>query len=266
MYSTYKEQIDKIIKETEKKALDPKNSKNMIAPVAMLKLMVLSISRYVEKEAKENASFNEALSLEWKSATRMLKFIWKKAQELAIPGNYMGVSGSGCCVPDDIVFDWVNMYYFADDKKAFEEEKAAEAKKKAEAEAKKKAEAEKLEKARAKALEKLSKEDGWDALSDEEKEKKIKAEADLIKNRLGTKKKATTSKKEDAIDKSLDKTEEVCKTMADKSEHIAEETSDAVRKEVTEEIKDKPEVNEEAATALKAAEDSDGQFTLFDLM
>lgn len=107
MFTTFKEQIEKILTNTEKEALKTKNKADapVFAQITMFKIMVGAITKFVENEASENETFNEALSYEWKSAERLLKFIWGKAKELALPGNFAGASGSACCIPDDVVWD-----------------------------------------------------------------------------------------------------------------------------------------------------------------
>lgn len=279
MYKDYEDQIRKIMADTEKEEAKSKN-KDYLAPLAMFKLMVGAMSKYVEREASENEGFNAALSLEWKSAERMLKFVWKKAQELAVPGKYMGVNGAGCCLSDDVVFDWISDYYFLDDKEQVEKERAEAAKKKAEAEAKKKEEAEKLKRAREKALEKLSAEDGWNELSDEEKEKKITAEANKIKNRLGSKK-TTEKKKTSKVDKALEGATKVCDDMAEKSEHtpglpdnariLTPEEAKAELDEMNAEYEAKIVAEEKALEEatyepIETVADEDGQFSLLNLM
>ena len=221
MFETYKNQISKILEDTEKK----NKKENSLAAVTMLKVMVGAISKYVEKESAENKDFNDALSFEHKSAERMLKYVWKQAEALAVPT--IGSNEAACCVPGEIVYGWINEYYFLDDKEEYEKEQAEIARKLAEEEARKKEEAEKTALARKKAIEKLEKEDGWEELSEEEKEKKIKEEAIKIKNRIGkkapSKKAAAKSPKEPkekpSLDEALASADSICKEMTDKSVH-----------------------------------------------
>ncbi len=202
MYEVYEKQIGKIIVASEKKMMDKKNNKQEpIAPITMYKLIIGAISKYVKKESENNTSFREALGLEWKSAERLLIYIWKKAKELAVPGEYLGGQGMGCVIPSTIVYAWINEYYFLDDKEEVEKEEAEKARKQKEAEEKARIDAELEIKAREKAIEKLSSEEGWDNLSDEEKEKKIVSETRSIKNRMGKKKTTTGNKRKRKTDK-----------------------------------------------------------------
>lgn len=272
MLSTYKEQISKILADTEEKAKKDKKNNVPLAAITMLKVMVGAISKYVEKESAENKAFNDALSLEHKSAQRMLKYVWKQAEGLAMP--MAGVNGNACCLPDEIVYGWISEYYLLDDKAEYEKEMAEIARKKAEEEARKKEEAEKEALAREKAIAKLEKEEGWEALSEEEKEKKIKEEARKIKSHLGKKKttKKTDSKKTPAkekeskkseLDEALAMADGICEKMTDKAMHMADD------KEVANE---EPEetgkiVSFAPRSSEKEIEIGDvKQFTLFDLM
>lgn len=188
MYTDYKEQIDKIIQNTEKQEND--KEKDILAAVTMYKLMIGVLNKYVEKEAQNNPDFNAALSLEWKSADRMLKFIWSKAEKLAIRQNNI----ASCCIPDDIVYDWINEYYFLDDK----DQVLKERQEKAEAEAKKAAEKEEMEQMRKKAIESLSKKADWNEMSEQEKEKKINSKIKSLKTKA--EKAKETGKTEDSTE------------------------------------------------------------------
>lgn len=188
----FEEQMGVILENTQReqeKAKEP-NPKG----IEMVKVMVSIITKYVKTEAEGNSSFAESLGYPWKSAERMLKYVWGKAKECAT--NMQG--GMCACVPDDVVFDWINEYYALDDREEVEEE----LRKEAEAEAKRKAEeeADKLmqKEAEEKALKKLNKDEEWSTLSEEEQEKKLKAEADKIKSRLkaAAKRKAKKEKEE----------------------------------------------------------------------
>lgn len=116
MFTDYKNQIDNIIKETEKE--EKTRTCEEIAKVTMHKLIVGLISKYVEAEAKNDPDFDAALSLEWKNAGRMLKYIWKKAEKFAVRTGNVAMS----CLTEETVYAWVNEYYFLDDKEEFEKE------------------------------------------------------------------------------------------------------------------------------------------------
>lgn len=82
MYSDYRLQIDQILEDTEKE--EANNSQDKIAAVAMYKIMVGAIGKFIEKESCSDPKFDAALSLDWKNAGRMLKYIWSKAEKMAL--------------------------------------------------------------------------------------------------------------------------------------------------------------------------------------
>lgn len=246
MIETYKEQIGKIIKRTQEKSA---NSDDKFAAVTMFKVMVAAISNYVEREAVANTDFNAALSLEYKSAERMLKYVWRKAQELAIPVNTGSQNLYGSCIPEDIVYDWVSEYYFLDDKKEYEEEQKKILERKQAEEKRKKEEKEKKELARSKALEKLSKEETFSSLSETEKEDLIEKE---IKKILPTLNKKRADKKKQALKDAISDAKDTLSKMEDKSVHTDSEK--------------KVETASENTPFTDKIEVADDQFTLFDLM
>lgn len=157
-----KEDLEKSLKgkgkEEAKKAerIAAAQEKNVVA-------IANSYAVYVRDECKRNPDFNRQVMADWKSAPRMLKFVRNRAQEIAFDGMAM--------VADHCVYDWVNEYYFLDDKEEVYEQrrKEAEAKAKAEAEAKAKAERKAKSKAEAEAL--LSKDEAYQNSTEEEKKK-----------------------------------------------------------------------------------------------
>ena len=171
MFSDYKAQIDQILKNTEKE--EANNTPDRIAAAAMYKIMIGAISKFVEKESCSSPEFDAALSLEWKSAGRMLKYIWSKAEKMALRHGQM----ASCCLTEEAVYAWAREYYFLDDREAVMKERAE----KAEAEQKRKEAKEKEAQYKKRALEILSKQSGWDTLSDGEKKKKITAKIKSLK-------------------------------------------------------------------------------------
>lgn len=173
MFSDYKIQIDKILEDTEKE--EPNNPQDKIAAAAMYKIMAGAISKFIEKESCRDREFDAALSLEWKSAGRMLQYIWSKAEKMALRHGQT----ASCCLPEEAVYAWVREYYFLDDRDAVMEERA----KKAEAAQKQKEAEEKEAQYRKTALDLLSRQGGWDDLSDEEKKKKLRSKIKSLKKR-----------------------------------------------------------------------------------
>ena len=57
-------------------------------------IMAGAISKFIEKESRSDQEFDAALSLDWKSAGRMLKYIWSKAEKMAITHG----SVASCCL------------------------------------------------------------------------------------------------------------------------------------------------------------------------
>lgn len=263
-----KKEIETIYKTSDTKATTLED----VAKTNMLKMMVMSIMKYIEKEADANSDFRERISLEFKNAERMLKYVWGKAKSLAT--NIDGI-GAGCCVPDDVVYDWVSEYYFLDDKAEYEAEIEAKRKAKEEAERKAKEEEEKKVKAREKAIEKLSKEDGFEELSDEEKEKKIADEVKKILPRLGKKKTTPKKSKNDTKDESVD-VDAINDALPDNARLVSFEES-GLKDEVVASIdlapKDEVKPEEEILREKEAqkeilsqiSEDSEGQMSLLDL-
>lgn len=171
MFSDYKTQIEQILKNTEKE--EANNTQDKIAAVAMYKIMVGAINKYVEQESLSDQKFDAALSLDWKSAGRMLKYIWSNAQKMALKHG----SVASCCLTEEVVYAWVREYYFLDDREAVMKERAEHAKEEQKRKEMKAKEAEYQKKA----LESLSRQSGWNGLSDAEKKKKITARVKSLK-------------------------------------------------------------------------------------
>ena len=184
MFSDYKTQIDKILENTEKE--EAHNSPDKIAAVAMYKIMTGAISKFIEKESCNNPEFDAALSLEWKSAGRMLKYIWSKAEKMALRHGQT----ASCCLTEEVVYAWVQEYYFLDDREAVMEERA----KRAAAEQKQKEAEAKEAQYRKNALDILSKQSGWADLPDEEKKKKLTSKIKSLKKRDSDKSTKSTAK------------------------------------------------------------------------
>lgn len=184
MFSDYKTQIDKILENTEKE--EAHNSPDKIAAVAMYKIMTGAITKFIEKESCSNPKFDAALSLEWKSAGRMLKYIWSKAEKMALRHGQT----ASCCLTEEVVYAWVHEYYFLDDREAVMEERA----KRATAEQKRKEAEAKEAQYRQNALEILSKQSGWADLPDAEKEKKITSKIKSLRKKDSDKSKKSTVK------------------------------------------------------------------------
>lgn len=197
-----KEAADIMAATKEKIKADKKDPKHAQG-IKMMEQMVSAICNYVEKEAGSNTSFAEALGYEWKSAERMLKSVWDNAREMSVQTP----AGMGCCVADDVVYDWVNEYYAKDDKAEVEAEIKKEAERKAKAEAEKVLDAGLEAEAREKAVAILSKDEGFLLKTDGEKEALIKKEASKIKSRLkaAAKKKAEKESRAEFINAATDK-------------------------------------------------------------
>ena len=121
MYSDYRLQIDQILEDTEKEEVN--NSQDKIAAVAMYKIMVGAIGKFIEKESFSDPEFDAALSLDWKNAGRMLKYIWSKAEKMALRHGQT----ASCCLTEEAVYAWVREYYFLDDREMVMEERAKKA-------------------------------------------------------------------------------------------------------------------------------------------
>jgi len=182
MFLDYKNQIDQILENTEKE--EANNTPDKIAAVAMYKIMIGAVSKFIEKESRSNQEFDAALSLDWKSAGRMLKYIWSKAEKMAITHG----SVASCCLAEEAVYAWVREYYFLDDREAVMEERA----KKAEAAQKQKEAKEKEAGYRKTALDILSRQGGWNDLPDEEKKKKLTAKIKSLRKKDSDKPAKTT--------------------------------------------------------------------------
>ena len=122
MFSDYKTQIDQIFKNTEKE--EANNTPDKIAAVAMYKIMIGAISKFVEKESCSSPEFDAALLFEWKSAGRMLKHVWSNAEKMALRHGQV----ASCCLTEEVVYAWAREYYLLDDKEAVMKERAAQAK------------------------------------------------------------------------------------------------------------------------------------------
>lgn len=182
MFLDYKNQIDQILENTEKE--EANNTPDKIAAVAMYKIMIGAVSKFIEKESRSNQEFDAALSLDWKSAGRMLKYIWSKAEKMAITHG----SVASCCLAEEAVYAWVREYYFLDDREAVMEERE----KKAEAAQKQKEAKEKEAGYRKTALDILSRQGGWNDLPDEEKKKKLTAKIKSLRKKDSDKPAKTT--------------------------------------------------------------------------
>ncbi|MDE6055098.1 MAG: PcfK-like family protein [Lachnospiraceae bacterium] len=217
MISDYKAQIDQILKNTEKE--EANNTSDKIAAVATYKIMIGAISKFIEKESCSNPEFDAALSLEWKSAGRMLKHIWSNAEKMALRHGQI----ASCCLTEEVVYAWAREYYFLDDREAVMKERAEKAK----AEQKQKEAKEKESQYEKRALDILSKQSGWDDLSDEEKKKKIASKIKSLKTSDSRKSNKSTAKssavspaideKEDAApgeSQDQDNSSEICVTEA----------------------------------------------------
>ena len=152
----------------------------------MYKIMIGAISKFVEKESCSNPEFDAALSLEWKSAGRMLKHIWSNAEKMALRHGQI----ASCCLTKEVVYAWAREYYLLDDREAVMKEKAEKAK----AEQKQKEAKEKEAQYEKRALDILSKQSGWDDLSDGEKKKKIASKIKSLKTSDSRKSNKSTAK------------------------------------------------------------------------
>ncbi|MDE6913589.1 MAG: PcfK-like family protein [Lachnospiraceae bacterium] len=247
MFSDYKAQMEQILRNTEKE--ESNNTQEKIAAVAMYKIMVGVINKFVEQESVRDQEFDAALSLDWKSAGRMLKYIWSNAEKMALRHG----PAASCCLAEEVVFAWVREYYFLDDKETVMKERAERAK----AEQQRKDAKAKEAQYRKKALEALKKQSGWDNLPDEEKKKKITAKIKSLK--------ASDSRK--------------AKEMAEKNTASDNKTAkDSVvplgADEKTDTAPDKPQNNDSVMCCtensveleMEFAETLDGQVNLFNLM
>ena len=269
MFKDFEEQLNLIIANTEAK------TNVTMAQIGAYKMMMQCIAVYVSKEAAENESFNEALSLGHKSVARMMKFLYDHAKDLAVDNI--------ACVPDDMVYDWVNQYYFADDKAEIDEMLRKEAEAKAQAEERKKKEKELNEKSREKAIEKLESSEGWNELPEDEKKKKINEEARQIRSRLEAAERRKNAPKKGK--KASAKVEFDPEVAADIAEAIGSTPEDVMSgkafEKKAEEVKDKisevndtpvtEEANEEAvaqkpASYVPTLKEVEGQLSIFDLM
>lgn len=262
MYNDFDTQIQKILEDTETAIIKGKQDTNKIMTVAMYKILVGAITKFVETESENDPDFNNALSYTWKSAGRMLKFVFGKAKEIA---TNIGGNGSACCVPDEVAYAWIREYYFADDKADVEKELKAEAEKKKKAENEKKKETE----LKAKAIDILSKSADWNTLSDKDKEKKI---SDKVRNLKAAEKRkenkktdktaktdTSTSVKADMTSSISDNDENNDTDIVISSETTADITTDSTT--YTETVSNKPHF-EMSSVDLELL---DGQMTLFDL-
>ncbi len=260
----FKKQVEAILKATEKEASvkneGSREDLQKVAAVKMYKMLITCIVKYIEQQVASTPEFEKLLDLEWKSAERMLKYVVGKAKSLAV--TIPGANGAACCIPDEMVYDWVYEYYQLDDKAEVEEErrKAAEAKAKKEAEAKKRAE-NKI-KAREKAIEKLSATEGWAEKSEEDKEKEIAKEASSIEYKLNREigKEKKPAAKKPATKKTKKTEKEEAKETSAEPEPVKE--SEPEPAEETEKTTPAPAGTVETPN-LSAEED--GQFSLFDL-
>lgn len=230
--------VEEDAKDKEKKEMQRK----------MLVAQANEYAKYIKKECNENSDFNKAVLNNWKSVERMLSFVKNKAKDMAV---------NGCaCVPDHMVFDWVNDYFFLDDKEEVEAKIKAEkeAKEKAELEAKIKAEAE--AKAKAEAEKVLADDEEYKNASDEEKEKILKAKVSELQKKAERKAKADARKAKKAAEerskaiKRLEDAGAITDSTSDtEKEKMIEQTIKKIRKEEREAKK-----AEKEAKAKKEAE------------
>lgn len=247
MFETFKNQIQKILSDTEKK-----ESNITIEQKTMLKLMVYAIQNFVEQEAKNNESFSEALSYEWKSAERLLKFVWDKAKSLA--STPVGASGMCAFVPDDVVYDWVCEYYARDDKAEVEKEIADAKKKKEENERRKYEEMRKNSDLRRDAYIEIREGE----CSDDYTYLTVKRIEEVIQEMVRNKKYNLSSKpaKSSTKTKSKSKKEETTDVVSDTNVDEAEVVP----------VQSNARIVENAVCNIDASPDGDGQFTLADLV
>ncbi len=215
MFADYKAQIGQILENTEKEK--DNQTPDKIAAAAMYKIMAGAISKFVEKESDSDPEFDAALSLDWKSAGRMLKYIWSNAEKMALKQGSM----ASCCLPEDAVYAWVREYYFLDDRETVMKERAEQEK----AEQKRKEAKEKETLYRKKALESLSRQCGWDDLPDAEKNKKITAKVKSLK--AGDSRKNTKSAEKAVTSRSkAEKINTATSVTGEKTDTILNESSD----------------------------------------
>ncbi len=247
MFSDYKTQIDKILENTEKE--ESHNSPDKIAAVAMYKIMTGAIGNFIEKESCSNPEFDAALSLEWKSAGRMLKYIWSKAEKMALKHGQT----ASCCLTEEVVYAWVHEYYFLDDREVVMEERA----KRAAAEQKQKEAEAKEARYRKNALDILSKQSGWADLPDEEKKKKITSKIKSLRKRDSDKSKKPTAKTT-AAQSGPAKDSAVSMAVCEKTDPVSDETQNNRSVPVTTGISVELE--------MEFADTLDGQMNLFNLI
>lgn len=257
MYNDFETQIQKILEDTEKTIKKGNQDTNKLMTVAMYKILVGAITKFVESESKNDSDFNNALSYNWKNAGRMLKYVFGNAKNIA---TNIGNNGTACCVPGDVVFAWIKEYYFLDDKEQVEKELKAEAEKQKKAENEKKKEAA----LKSKAIDVLSKSADWNTLSDKEKEKKIN---DKVRNLKSAEKRKENKKTDKSI--SIQDTKPASEfnnnqNVDNKIEKDIFTTSDN-KVETTEYIKSSSENKPNYEMSSVNFELLNGQMTLFDL-
>ena len=201
--------LEKLSKEVEsiRNDVDKSNTEKNPIEVAMLetiKAQSTVLIRHIMNRCVESEALCQDVLQDHKEWSRCMKYVTDKAKAYA----FRGPCGMVACIPDNQVFEWAEDYYHLDDKAQVEEEREKLAKQKAEREQKAKEDAEKEALARKKAIAKLSAEEGWEELPEEEKEKKIKTEARNIKYSIGNSKTSAskktprkTTKKEENISK-----------------------------------------------------------------
>lgn len=256
MYNDFETQIQKILEDTEKTIKEGKQSTNKLMTVAMYKILVGAITKFVESESKNDSNFNNALSYNWKSAGRMLKYVFGNAKNIA---TNVGNNATACCVPSDVVFAWIKEYYFLDDKEQVEKELKAEAEKQKKAENEKKKEAE----LKSKAIDVLSRSADWNTLSDKEKEKKIN---DKIRNLKAAEKRKDNKK----TDKSMSIQDTKTTSEFNNNQNVDKIEKDIIitsdNKEETKEYTNSSSENKPYFEMSPVEfELLDGQMTLFDL-
>lgn len=247
MFSDYKTQIDKILENTEKE--ESHNSPDKIAAAAMYKIMTGAITKFIEKESCNNPEFDAALSLEWKSAGRMLKYIWSKAEKMALRHGQT----ASCCLTEEVVYAWVQEYYFLDDREAVMEERA----KRAAAEQKQKEAEAKEAQYRKNALDILSKQSGWADLPDEEKKKKLTSKIKSLKKR-DSDKSTKSNAKTIAVHSGPAKDSAVSMSVCEKADSVSGESQNNCSETAT--------TGNSGELEMEYADTLDGQMNLFNLI